>query len=482
MVHPSVARSQSMHEHSAASKAIEEAKRQQDDAKASSKHFKEWIRKVPHQVQSLIDALVTPASAGSPNVHGRHMPSDMQFVPRAAQYIATDSLIHSVIYLGRYLAIVPPEDHAQMLLPQRLLLTFSTCMVLADKFSNDDAYDDLLPAIGIVTGIQPKVLRKKEVALLGTLMNTSGLFVAEEEFESFVYLLEENPWSRLKREGSLSLLMRTAREHLDVEALHLQLFSAHVRTRAPALTQSLKAFSEYVRTNRPRPRLPSFVGGVARGRSSSVAGTGTVRERDEGVVGGADGQSKSFRLFERARSQPRVTEQPAAGAAGSASRPRDSAQVERSSTAGSASGASDRRPLPSISSSFKSMGKGAASAPASPTASNGRRRFDIFGILSRVSKAPSPGLARRATANEPSSRSGSFSFSRGRNLNAAVGAHVPGTAGSEAGSSAASALPADGSFSVKASTTSGDPPDPPRGPIDAALPPGAGSELPHIRE
>jgi hypothetical protein len=175
------ARSRSLQPNSAASKAIEEAKRlhMEAGATATTKEWQVWCRQVPLQVQSLIDALVSPPSyLNDERRDARHHP-EIKFVPRAAQYIATDSLVFSVIFLGRYLAGLPPAEQAQQLLPQQMLLLFATCMVLADKFSNDDAYDDLLPAVGIVTGIQPKVLRKKEVEILGSLLNTSSMFVAE---------------------------------------------------------------------------------------------------------------------------------------------------------------------------------------------------------------------------------------------------------------------------------------------------------------
>jgi len=352
-------------------------------AKATTtKEWQAWCRQVPLQVQSLIDALVSPPShLNDERRHAQHHP-EIKFVPRAAQYIATDSLVFSVIFLGRYLAGLPPAEQAHMLLPQQMLLLFATCMVLADKFSNDDAYDDLLPAVGIVTGIQPKVLRKKEVEILGSLLNTSSMFVAEAEFESFVYLLEEDPWARLKKEGSLSLLLKTARDHLGVEDLQMQLFSANGPTRTPGFNRSLKAFSNYVRTNRPRPHLPFAVGGAA--RRASVAATG-----GQGDAPG-NGGSRPAGLFGRANS---------GGGAADLRRPpagNDKPQARCPSLPVSISAA---------------ISKGAISAPASPTAGGGIRRFDIFGLLGRsrnASKKGSPvGAPRNASAGSPAPGSAS---------------------------------------------------------------------------
>lgn len=266
-----------------AGKAIDEAKTERAGARAPSTHMEAWIRKVPAQVQALLDALVRPPSASSPLARSRHLPGDVQLLSRAAQYVATVSLIHSAIYLGRYLASLPEAEQAALLLPRPLMLLFAACMALADKFANDNSYDDLLPAIGIATGIQPKVLRKKEVQLLAFLMNSGGLFVGEAEFEAFVFLLEQRPWGRLPRGGALQLLTSTAREHFDVAALRQQLFSEG-RGRAGALPSSLAAFALYLRTHRPRPRLPLF----ARSRAASLTGAeGGARPRMPPVVGGS---------------------------------------------------------------------------------------------------------------------------------------------------------------------------------------------------
>jgi len=399
----------SVQDSSAATTSIQEARLHLHDAGAPTKHFKEWLRRVPHQAQDLINTLVMGAVSGSPRISNRSGTSmqDMQFVPRAAQYISADSLIQSVVYMSRYFASLKDAELNHQCQAAPLMQLFATCMVLADKFSNDDAYDDLLPAIGIVTGIQPKVLRQREVEMLSFLMNTSSMFVSETEFEAVVYLLEESPWKRLKREGSLDLLKRTAREHASIEALHQHLFTANVRTRSgPGITAHLRAFSQYLRTARPKPPRLSFLdpgterfAGSFRGRSLSVAGgpTSAAPGSDAKNRPAQSAASASFKGYGRpAFSRSSTTEFPA----GERRRSMLPSIGGSSFVKGRQSNGNDT----SVSSSFNSKRDASSSAPSSPS---NRRRFDLFQFIGRGSKNTSKGaspLPTRALASPVASR------------------------------------------------------------------------------
>lgn len=355
---------------------LEDSKSLKIDADSSPAEFKEWIRKVPHQLQELVDVLARPQSGSS----GSRNQIQGQFVPRAAQYIATDSLIHGVVYFARYLASKSTHEQAELLQPQALMLTFATSMVLADKFANDDAYDDLLPAVGIVTGIQPKTLRRKEVELLGFLINTSGMFVSESEFESIVYLLEESPWRRLKRDGTLSLLCKTAREHTGVADLHEQLFTANVRVKNTGLTKSLKVFSDYVRTNRPR------LGSFAERKEALRPNSGPAHSRQAGALERSHTFDENAAPWPSRNSSAQPAEPPGSHADSSFSNGRGAevgGSFKGSATGGGGSHQQGRRmSLPQLGGRGK---QSTGSAPASPAPM--RRSF--FGLLARPAKSRS---------------------------------------------------------------------------------------------
>lgn len=224
-----------------------------DDASA---YIQMLAARIPSEVQELLNVLLTSSYGPSSPLGRLAMPSGPGYVSKLAQYVAPDSLICSLVYMGRYLGHISHEDRLALLQPYPLTLLFSTAVVLADKFVNDSCYDDVLPAISLLTGTRPSTMRKKEVELLGFLLNNSSMFVEEREFENVVYLLDERPWRRLRQEGSLALLLQATSTSASAADLVTQLFTtASGRPpRTGGLFAPLRTLSSFIRSSRARSR------------------------------------------------------------------------------------------------------------------------------------------------------------------------------------------------------------------------------------
>jgi hypothetical protein len=270
-------------------------------------------------------------------------------------------------------------------------------MVLADKFTNDDAYDDLLPAVGLVVGIQSMQLRTREVELLGTLTNQSSLFVAMPEFEALVYLLEEAPWAQLGKDGSLELLTRTVHEHLNVEEVHRTLFSGAAQPRPPLVLGTVRAFANYLRSVRARtPRTHSG----ADGEGGEEGGGEPPRERSSFIRRSAFAARRGLATStsaggDNANAKRGVSE----GGAGASSNSRSSPVVRLYSSRADARAARwGVAPRKRGILTWGGASLGARSAPASPPAE--RRSF--FGALLRKAKGRGPSATNDSDSRPPS--------------------------------------------------------------------------------
>ena len=148
------------------------------------------ISKVPFYLDRVVAALSVLGAPGSgggaPRTPGSlrwtRRSTGTTVVTKMSQYVGVDSLIIGLVYLVRFLqheqkrqAQRPEEPPATA---EDVYLWYVTAVVLADKFTNDDSYDDILPAMGIVSELPTTQMRQEESRILACLLQARAILRA----------------------------------------------------------------------------------------------------------------------------------------------------------------------------------------------------------------------------------------------------------------------------------------------------------------
>ena len=209
------------------------------------------ISKVPFYLDRVVAALSVLGAPGSgggaPRTPGSlrwtRRSTGTTVVTKMSQYVGVDSLIIGLVYLVRFLqheqkrqAQRPEEPPATA---EDVYLWYVTAVVLADKFTNDDSYDDILPAMGIVSELPTTQMRQEESRILACLLQARAIlraslgailrrprapsaplsdssdppppqhatmFVSPAEFHETILAVQHHPFHRMERAAALDAL------------------------------------------------------------------------------------------------------------------------------------------------------------------------------------------------------------------------------------------------------------------------------------
>merc|ERR1719272_2277072 len=154
------------------------------------------------------DGIGLLTSAISPGARRRNLSSASQptvMVGRMAQYLNAQALIIGIVYLARFLGVMLKSDSGSVpnMTAEQILIWYVTAAVLADKFTNDDTYDDILPAMGVVSQLKVESLRIEESQMLASILCHATMFVTPTEFHNLLTAVQQRSWARMDRPAVL---------------------------------------------------------------------------------------------------------------------------------------------------------------------------------------------------------------------------------------------------------------------------------------
>jgi hypothetical protein len=129
-----------------------------------------------------------------------------------AKYLDVQTLIIGLVYLARFLGIVLNGDSSRSaptmltMTADQILIWYVTAAVLADKFTNDGTYDDILPMMGAVSQLKVELLRFEESQMLMSMLCHATMFVTPAEFDNALIAVQRRSW-RGERKDRPSVLL-----------------------------------------------------------------------------------------------------------------------------------------------------------------------------------------------------------------------------------------------------------------------------------
>ena len=145
--------------------------------------------------------------------------------------------------------------------PHPLTLTLTPTPTPTPTAAQDDTYDDILPAMGVVSQLKVESLRIEESQMLASMLCHATMFVTPTEFHNLLTAVQQRSWARMDRPAVLLLV----KDVLSGEASATQ-------TQPNAATPStLRKGSSFREQARARPILHAHAPGQARALSPPPA-------------------------------------------------------------------------------------------------------------------------------------------------------------------------------------------------------------------